>query len=73
MRISKHIIATSKEYQNHSLVDVAGIGRRKMLLPGEALTDVSFVRESADAIVPFRIRAAQKNAEASQRTGRAEL
>ena len=60
MRISNHIIATSKEYQNHLLVDVAGIGRRKMLLPGEALTSVGWliVRESADAIVPFRIRAA---------------
>jgi len=27
------------------------IGRRKVLLPGEALTDENFVRESAEAIV----------------------
>jgi hypothetical protein len=34
MSISKHIIATSKEQQNHSLVDVAGIEERKNFLPG---------------------------------------
>jgi hypothetical protein len=37
MRISKHSIAKSKEYQDHSLVDVAGIGGRKRLLPREVL------------------------------------
>jgi hypothetical protein len=36
MRISNHIIVTST-IQNHSLVDVTGIGGRKKLLPGEAL------------------------------------
>jgi hypothetical protein len=37
MRISKHTIAKSKEYKNHSIVDTAAIGQRKMLLPGEIL------------------------------------
>jgi len=36
-RISKHIIVTSKEYQNRFIVDAAGIGGRNMLLPGEVL------------------------------------
>jgi hypothetical protein len=34
LRISKHNIVTSI-IQNHSIVDTAGIGGRKMLLPGE--------------------------------------
>ena len=51
MRISKHIIATSETFNNRFSVDAAGIGGRKMLLPGEALTGASFVRESAEAIV----------------------
>ena len=49
--VSKHIIAKPNEYQKDKHVDAAGIGGRKMLLPGEALTSVNFVRESADAIV----------------------
>jgi len=40
---------TNNQKDKH--VDAAGIGGRKMLLPGEALTSVSFVRESAEAIV----------------------
>jgi len=35
MRISKHIIATSEEHKKGNYVDYAGIGGRKMLLPGE--------------------------------------
>jgi hypothetical protein len=34
MRMSKHIIAMSIS-QNHFIVDTAGIGGRKKLLPGE--------------------------------------
>jgi len=36
-RMSNHIIAKSKEYKNRFIVDVAGIGGRKMFLPGEVL------------------------------------
>ena len=36
MRISKHIFVKSK-MKNCNIVDVAGIGRRKKLLPGEVL------------------------------------
>jgi hypothetical protein len=36
MRISKHIIVTSA-IQDHFIVDAAGIGGRKKLLPGEVL------------------------------------
>jgi len=35
VRISKHIIVTSEEYQNRFPVDQAGIGGREKLLPGE--------------------------------------
>ena len=34
-RISKHIIVMSKEYKHRFMVDAAGIGGRKKLLPGE--------------------------------------
>jgi len=57
--VSSHII--TKPLTNKFLpVDAPAIGRRKMLLPGEALTSVVWliVRESADAIVPFKTRAA---------------
>lgn len=55
--VSNHII--TKPLANKFLhVDAPAIGRRKVLLPGETLTGASIVRESADAIVPFRIRAA---------------
>jgi hypothetical protein len=37
MRISKHTFATSEEYNNHLVVDAAGIGGREKLLPGEVL------------------------------------
>jgi len=32
--IGKHIIVMSEDYQNRIPVDVAGIGGKKMLLPG---------------------------------------
>jgi hypothetical protein len=51
IRVSKHIIVKPNEYKKGNHVDHAGIGGRKMLLPGEVLTSVSFVRESAEAIV----------------------
>jgi len=35
--ISKHIIVTSKTLKTLFVVDTAGIGRRKILLPGEVL------------------------------------
>ena len=35
--VSKHNIVKPKEYQKNSYVDPAGIGQRKMLLPGEIL------------------------------------
>ena len=33
--VSNHILAKPEEYQKGSYVDAAGIGGRKMLLPGE--------------------------------------
>ena len=51
IRVSKHIIVKPKEYKKGNHVDYAGIGGRKVLLPGEALTSFSFVRESAEVIV----------------------
>jgi hypothetical protein len=38
MRISKHTIVTSKDNKDHFIVDAAAIGQRKMLLPGEILS-----------------------------------
>jgi len=38
-------------FQYHRLVDAAGIGGRKKLLPGEVLTGENFVRKSAEAIL----------------------
>jgi hypothetical protein len=35
MRMSKHFIVKSKEQKHRFIVDAAGIGRRKKLLPGE--------------------------------------
>jgi len=40
MRISKHIIAKSKEYNHCFIVDAAGIGGRKKLLPGEVSQNI---------------------------------
>ena len=54
IRVSRHITAKPKEYKKGNHVDHAGIGGRKMLLPGEALTSASFVRESAEVIVGSR-------------------
>jgi hypothetical protein len=42
-RISKHSIATSEDYQNRISVDVAGIGGRKKLLPGEVSATTSWL------------------------------
>jgi hypothetical protein len=51
MRISKHTIATSKNY-NHFIVDSAGIGLKSKLLPGEvSLSMRGFGEKSAEAIV----------------------
>ena len=51
MRISKHNIATSK-LSFHFIVDAAGIGGRKMLLPGEvSVTTCSITEKSAEAII----------------------
>jgi len=44
MRISKHIIVTSEEYKQHFIVDVAGIGGREKLLPGDTLTITGLVK-----------------------------
>jgi hypothetical protein len=49
--VSRHITAKPQEHKKGNHVDYAGIGGRKMLLPGEALTSASFVRESAEVIV----------------------
>ena len=37
IRVSKHIFTTPKEHKKGIHVDAAGIGGRKMLLPGEIL------------------------------------
>jgi hypothetical protein len=37
IRVSNHIITKPNEYQKDKHVDAAGIGGRKMLLPGEVL------------------------------------
>jgi hypothetical protein len=52
-RVSRHITAKPKEHKKGNYVDHAGIGRRRMLLPGEALISARWriVRESAEAIV----------------------
>jgi hypothetical protein len=51
-RISKHTVVTSEDYQNRISVDVAGIGQRKKLLPGEVFTTTSgYVKKSAEVIV----------------------
>jgi len=34
-RVSNHVLAMPKDYKKGSYVDAAGIGGRKMLLPGE--------------------------------------
>ncbi len=44
MWISKHIIVTSKEYKHHFIVDVAGIGGREKLIPGDTLTTTGLVK-----------------------------
>ena len=50
--ISKHIIVTSEDYQNRIWVDVAGIGGKKMPLPGEvSQATCSYMEKSAEVIV----------------------
>jgi hypothetical protein len=51
-RVSKHDIAKPKEYQKVGYVDAAGIGGRKMLLPGEILVcRQRYTGKSAEVIV----------------------
>jgi len=50
MGISKHIFVTST-IQNHPIVDAAGIGGRKKLLPGEVSWCRVHREKSAEAIV----------------------
>jgi len=50
--ISKHIIVTSEDYQNRIWVDVAGIGGKKMPLPGEvSKVTCNYMEKSAEVIV----------------------
>jgi len=49
-RISKHIIVTSKVYKHRFVVDVAEIGGRKKLLPGE-ISVLKSMEKSAEVIV----------------------
>ncbi len=46
IRVSKHIIAKPDEYQKENHVDAAGIGGRKMLLPGEVSQITGWFRRS---------------------------
>ena len=46
IRVSKHIIAKPDEYQKDKHVDAAGIGGRKMLLPGEVSLTTSWIGRS---------------------------
>jgi hypothetical protein len=43
MRISKHIIVTSEEYNHRFVVDAAVIGGREKLLPGDTLITTCLV------------------------------
>jgi len=59
MRISKHNIATSIFF--HFIVDTAGIGKRKMLLPGEvSVTTCSITEKSAEVVVIMETSCEQK-------------
>jgi len=51
-RVSKHIIVTPKEHQKCIYVDTAGIGGKKMPLPGEvSQATCSYMEKSAEVIV----------------------
>lgn len=51
-RVSKHIIVTPKEYQKGFYVDTAGIGGKKMQLPGEvSKVTCNYMEKSAEVIV----------------------
>ncbi|WP_123803429.1 hypothetical protein [Maribacter sp. 4G9] len=51
-RVSKHIIVTPQEHQRCIYVDTAGIGGKKMFLPGEvSKATCSYMEKSAEAVV----------------------
>ena len=65
--MSKHDIAKPKEYQEGSYVDAAGIGGRKMLLPGEILLyRKRYKGKSAEVIVVVEYELRTETAEVSQ-------
>jgi hypothetical protein len=64
-RVSKHTIAKPKEYPKVCYVDAAGIGGRKMLLPGEVLVYL-YTGKSAEVIVVVEYELRIETAEDSQ-------